>query len=207
MAESLRAAQEEAAAIADAYERLSRIKAELEARVAAQVRTVRAMYDASRAIDGKNTSDVILGIASLVRSVLGPDKFSLYFLGHSGLELVASDGWTPSDPYPAEIGASSPLFQAVAVRRETLVAVNPEHEAILGHHGMLAGPLVSAENGVLIGMLKIEEIAFSQLNPSAMQNFRIVCEWIATAYDNAQEFERVYALHPVAQRRPARSHV
>ena len=191
--EQLGMAREEAEAITEAYERQAQIKADLEARVAAQVRTVRAMYDASRAIDKKNTSEVIVGIASLVRAVLGPKKFSLFLLGASGLELVAADGWAASDVYASEFSSASELFQAVAVRQEVLVAVNPEHELLLGGEGVIAGPLVTDESRVVMGMLKIEEIGFAQFNPATMQNFRIVCEWIATAYDNAQEFERLYA--------------
>lgn len=186
-------AREHARAISEAYERLSRIKGELEARVAAQVRTVRAMYDASRAIDSKNTSGVIVGVEGLVRSVLSPAKFSLFFMGGKGLELVAADGWDPEDAYAGEFASASPLFQAVIVRRETLVAVNPEHEALLGREGIIAGPLFSEDTGMVIGMLKIDEIAFAQLNPATMQNFRIVCDWIATAYDRAHDFERAYA--------------
>lgn len=192
LVEQLGVVRAEAEAITEAYERQARIKTELEARVAAQVQTVRAMYDASRAIDRKDTSEVIVGIASLVRSVLNPKKFSLFLLASSGLELVASDGWTSSDTYATEFDSASRLFQAVVVRQEVLVAVNPEHERLLGGQGILAGPLVS-DSRVVIGMLKIDEIGFAQFNPSAMQNFRIVCQWIATAYHNAQEFERLYA--------------
>ena len=78
------------------------------------------------------------------------------------------------------------------MNRETLVAANPEHELILENEGVLAGPLVSEDSNVVLGMLKIDESDFSQFNPGSMQNFRIVCDWIATAYDRALEFERTY---------------
>ena len=81
IAEHLKTARKEAQAITDAYERLAQIKGELDARVAGQVRTVRAMYEASRAIDGKNTSEVIVGIANLVRAVPRAEEVLPFLLG------------------------------------------------------------------------------------------------------------------------------
>jgi hypothetical protein len=187
----LAAIREQSRAISDAYDRLSRIKDGLEARVAGQVRTVRAMYDASRAIDRQGTGEVLIGVAGLVQSVLNPIKFSLFLLNGDKLEAAANEGWTPEDRYAREFDSTSLLFETIVGLRDILVGVNPEHETILRREGILAGPLVSEETGTVVGMLKIEEIAFVELNPSTVQNFIIVCNWVGTAYDNAQRFERL----------------
>jgi hypothetical protein len=189
--EMLAEQRDQAHAIAEAYERLSATTAELETRVAGQVRTVRALYAAARAIERQGTGEVLIGVAPLVRSVLSPAKFSLFLLNGSRLEVAASEGWASEDRFLHTFDPTSPLFLAVVGRRQILTGVNPEHEGILHAEGMLAGPLVSEETGKIVGMLKIESIPFIELTPSSVQNFRILCDWIGTAYDNALRYERL----------------
>jgi hypothetical protein len=197
--------QKQAHAIAEAYERLTTSRGELETRVAGQVRTVQAMYAAARAIERQVTGEVLMGVAPLVRSVLSPVKFSLFLLNSRELEAAATEGWTPDDPFLRAFDPVSPLFLAVVSRRQILVGVNPEHEAILHGEGMLAGPLVSEETGKVVGMLKIEDIPFIELSPSSVQNFRILCDWIGTAYDKALRYERLL-LEPTLTK-PVKSNV
>jgi polysaccharide biosynthesis protein PelD len=189
--EELAGTREETRAIAEAYERLFLAKSELEARVAGQVRTIPKIYNAARAIERKDTSEVLMGVAPLMRSVLGPTKFSLFLLNGRTLEAAASAGWTAEDRFVREFDSSSALFRAVVGGRQTLIGVNPEHEAVLRGEGMLAGPLVSEETGKVIGMLKVEEIPFVELNPSTVQNFRVACDWVGQAFDTAQSFARL----------------
>jgi polysaccharide biosynthesis protein PelD len=189
--EELARTRGEARAIAEAYERLFLTKSELEARVAGQVRTVPRIYNAARAIERKDTCEVLMGVAPLMRSVLGPTKFSLFLLNGRTLEAAASAGWTSEDRFVREFDSDTELFRAVVGGRQTLVGANPEHEAILRGEGMLAGPLVSEETGKVIGMLKVEEIPFVELNPSTVQNFRVACDWVGQAFDNAQSFARL----------------
>jgi hypothetical protein len=183
--EELAELREQALAISAAYERLHATKTELEVRVAGQVRTVRTMYAAVRAIERQGTHEVLIGVAPLVQAVLNPAKFSLFLLDGRRLEAAATQGWGAEDRFARGFEADSPLFRAVVARRQVLTAVNPEQEAILRGEGMLAGALVSAETNRVVGMLKVEDIAFAELNPATVQNFRIVCDWIGTAYDGA----------------------
>jgi hypothetical protein len=182
--------REQARAFAEAYERLDTTKRELEARIAGQVRTVRAMHLASRAIERQGTAEVLMGVATLVQTVLNPGKFSLFLVNGPRLEAVASHGWHEEDRYSEEFDSTSPLFQEIIGRCEFLTAVNQEHELILGEEGVLAGPLISEETDKVVGMLKIEDIAFIDLTPTNVQNFQVLCDWIGTAYDNALRHER-----------------
>jgi GAF domain-containing protein len=111
------------------------------------------------------------------------------------LELETSEGWGASDLLRREFSAdSSALFAAVVGERRFLVASDPEHEAILAGEGLLAGPLFSEETGELIGMLKIESLPFHELTPAAVQNFRILCDWIGTASAKAQRYDRMRSI-------------
>jgi len=191
--EELIETREQARAITEAYAQLSRLKESLEARVAGQVRTVYSMYVASRAIERQDTGQVLIGIRQLVRSVLNPRKFSLFLLNGQALEAAVSEGWSAEDRYTTMFEASSPLFQAVIAHQQFLSVTNPAHTPVLGGDGLLAGPLVSAETGEIIGMLKIEQMDFLELNPGSVQNFRVLCDWIGSAFANAQRFEEVQA--------------
>ena len=62
------------------------------------------------------------------------------------------DGAEYLRPTVLMVDADSPLFRAVVIRRQTLVCVEPEHDALLRGEGMLAGPLVSEETGEVVGM-------------------------------------------------------
>jgi polysaccharide biosynthesis protein PelD len=55
-------------------------------------------------------------------------------------------------------------------------------------------------------MLKVEEMAFLDLNPASVQNFRVLCDWIGAAFANAQRFEEMQAnpyFDPVRRLMPA----
>lgn len=191
--EDLREAREHADGIGAAYEKLSRLKDHLEARVAGQVRTVHSIFTASRSIERQDTGQVLAGIQQLVPAVMNPRKFSLYLLNGRVLEAAMSEGWTDHDAFATEFDHSTALYQAVISHRRHLVATRPSHGLILGAEGLLAGPLTSSETGEVIGMLKIEEMDFLDLVPSNVQNFRILCEWIGSAYANAQHWEETQA--------------
>ena len=38
-------------------------------------------------------------------------------------------------------------------------------------------------------MLKVEEMGFLDLSTTSVENFRLLCEWIGTAYAQAHRFE------------------
>lgn len=193
--ERLEETHEQARAITDAYERLCRVKEGLEARVAGQLRTVHTMYQASRAIERQDVGEVLAGVSGLVRLVLNPQKFSLFLLNGRTLEAAASEGWAADDPFACEFDASSALFEAIVARRQTLVIADPAHQPVLAGQGMLAGALVGADTGEVVGMLKIESIAFADLHPLSVQNFALLCEWIGNAFANAQRIERLRQAH------------
>jgi hypothetical protein len=179
----------QARGITDAYQQLSRVKESLETRVAGQLRTVYTMYTASQAIERQRIGEVLVGISDLVQTVMSPIKFSLFLLNGTTLEAASSEGWTTDDRFSRTFDASSRMFEAIVVGRKFLVVANRSHEMILQGEGLLAGPLVSAETGEIVGMLKIEEMGFLELHPSNVENFQLLCNWIGTAFANAQRFE------------------
>jgi polysaccharide biosynthesis protein PelD len=184
-------AQERAEGLDMACDRLVRQKHSLETRIADQSLTVHAMYNASRAIERDGVGDVLMGVTELVRTSLGPKKFSLHLVNGNRLEAAVSEGWATSDRFARTFDGSSPLFEAVVGERRQVSIVAPDDEPLLRDEGLLAGPVVNPQDGEVIGMLKIEAMDFLDLNISTVQNFKILCDWIGAAIGNAQRMERV----------------
>jgi polysaccharide biosynthesis protein PelD len=186
LANDLKDASHRADVVASAYKSVDEAKQELEIRVAGQLRTVFSIHRAAKAIEKAGTGDVLLGVTDLVRGVLSPKKFSIYLLKDGILEAGINQGWMLEDGYPRTIEATDVLFQEVIGRQRFLCSAYPEEARALGSQGVFAGPLMSAENGEVIGMLKVEDLDFLDLNLTTIDNFRILCDWIGTAYSNAR---------------------
>lgn len=176
--------------IAAAYRKLDARRESLEARVAGQLRTVFAIYNAAKGIERMATHEVRAGVAELVNTVMSPRRFSLFLLTGETLELASSEGWENSETvYARAFDGQSELFQAVVGSHRTLVAASVEDERVLAGEGLLAGPLLNVDSGEVVGMLKIEELGFLDLSVTSIENFRLLCEWIGTAYAHARRFE------------------
>jgi polysaccharide biosynthesis protein PelD len=193
LSEQLKQAERREQYLAAAAERLAIANRALEDRVAGQLRTVANLYEASKAVDQLGTGDVILGIAGLLRAGLNPQKFSVYLLNGAMLEAVFNEGWTDEDPFRRVYDSTTALFQDVIVDGRRLCAANAADALALEEQALLAGPIKSAETGQVVGMVKIETMDALEFNISAVENFRVACEWIGSAYARARLFERVSA--------------
>ena len=186
---NLALARKEAEAITRSYRALKSVKENLETRVAGQLRTVFTLYQAAKAIDKLDEGEVMLGVADLVRTVMKPDKFSLFLLNNDVLESVTNEGWDDEqDTYARWFDHSSTLFETVIGRQRQICVTRLEDERILAGEGVLAGPLISSDTGEVVGMVKIESLGFTDLSVNTVENFRILCEWIGTALAKARQY-------------------
>ena len=179
--------------LVEAYKRLEVAKEALETRVAGQLRTGLALYEAAKQIEKLEPAEVLLGVAKLVRSVMNPEQFSLYLLRNGALELVLAEGGAAEDTLPRSYHSATRLFQEIVGRQRVLSVANPEEERILGGAGMIAAPLIVPGSGRVLGILKIEKLGFLELNFSNVQTFHVLCQWIAAAYENALRFQAARA--------------
>ncbi|CAO3430221.1 GAF domain-containing protein [Azospirillum doebereinerae] len=186
---NLELARKEAEAITRSYRALKSVKETLETRVAGQLRTVFTLYQAAKSIDRLDEGEVMLGVADLVRSVMKPEKFSLFLLNGDVLESVTNEGWDDErDSYARWFDHSSLLFETVVGRQRPLCVTRIEDERILAGEGVLAGPLISSDTGEVVGMVKIESLGFADFSVNTVDNFRILCEWIGTALAKARRY-------------------
>jgi polysaccharide biosynthesis protein PelD len=179
--------------LVEAYKRLEAAKEALETRVAGQLRTALALYEAVRGIEKLDPAEVLLGVSTLVRSVMNPERFSLYLLQNGSLELVLVEGGTAEDALPQFYHPETRLFQETVGRQRVLSVANPEDEDVLAGAGMISAPLVATSSGRVVGMLKIEKLGFLDLNFSNVQTFQALSRWVGTAYENALRYQAARA--------------
>jgi hypothetical protein len=191
--DELRKVTESEEQIALAYTTTKVAKEKLVGQVAGQLRTVLSTLRAVKAVEKLNPGDVLLGAVDLVTQLLGPRKFSLFFRNNNVLEMALQQGWQAGDSYSPAIHATSPLFEMVVGNRRVLCITDAMDEALLNGEGLLAGPLIDAENDEVVGMLKLEDLDYYDLNLVTIENFKAVCDWVATALAHARMFERVAA--------------
>ena len=171
--------------LSNAYRRLVRVKENLEVRVVGQLRTFLTTYETARLIERSDPGEVLLAIVDVVRSIVTPEKFSLFLLNDKTLEAAIQDGWEPEDRYARIFDSRSLLYQEVVEQKRVICITNEADEAALGREGVLAGPLLNGQTGGVIGMLKIERLELLDLNVSTVENFRALSVWIGTAYAKA----------------------
>lgn len=182
--------------LAAAYRNLSALNSRLETRIASRRQTVFTLFKASQAVERLETKDVLRGIEELVREVLAPYKFSFYLLQGDAFELEFSFGWLEDEPLVRHIAHDTALFRTMVSERRIVCIANPSDELILEEQGVLAGPVVHAGTGEVLGLIKIEEIGFLDLHLETIEHFRILCDWVGAAYAKAQEYETAYLRIP-----------
>jgi len=178
--------------LAGSYGQLKGAKELLEVQIAGSSQTLSAVYRAAGGLDKTDRAEVIAGASELVRAVLKATQFSLFALRDGALRPDITFGWDARTS-PAEIGAATPLFDAMVRRRCLLAASNPEDRAALDGQGVMAAPLIAPDGGEVVGMLKVEQMPLQDFTASAIGNIALLCEWIASAYERASRFAVISA--------------
>ncbi|MFN8057625.1 MAG: GAF domain-containing protein [Vicinamibacterales bacterium] len=176
------------------HQELTSIKERLETRLAGQMRTAVSVYQAAKTLESLDPRKVLEGAAELVRIGLNARAYSVFLLEGSELRLASAAGWREGARFPDRYAESSALFQAVVGRQRFVSVAQVDGEQTLAGEGLVAGPLVHPRTGALIGMLKVEELAFLDLNLSSLHTFQALCEWVSLAYANAREHEATRVL-------------
>lgn len=172
--------------LANANEELSEAKRRLEIRLAGQLRTALGLYRAARNLEQVDPDRVLHSATDLVRAAVNAKAFSVFVLDGHELRLAAAEGWMPGDGRHEVFRSESALFRTVVGERQVVSIADADGERVLAQEGLMAGPMAHPETGELVGMLKVEDLNFLDLNFSTLQTFRAVCEWVAVAYLNAK---------------------
>lgn len=187
--ENLDQATEREETLAQSYEWVKESKEKLELRIAGQLRSSISAYRAARSMETLTQNEVVRGIGELIVAVMNPQAFSIYLLQNGQLELALTQGWAESDPYLRRFSSNHEIFRAITASNTTLSVINSDHERVLSGQGVLAAPIVDKDTGVVLGMLKVERIGFTDLNLSSIQSFTAIGEWAGMSLSNAQKYQ------------------
>jgi hypothetical protein len=177
--------------ISDSYKFVKNRKENLEVQVSGQLTSSIEAYRAAKAVETLDPKSVMEGVEKLVKSVLSPQKFSLFIFHDNKLNATIMHGWHPSDNYSQEIDTYSSLYQAVVGQQQVLVIANEQHEQALDGQGIMAGAIIDPDSKRVVGMLKIEQMDFVSLSLNTVETFRALCDWIGTALINARNYQTV----------------
>jgi hypothetical protein len=171
-------------AISESNERLAVRAIELDARLATRLAATGAVFEAARAL-GHGTAGVIRGATRLVRAATGCTACSFWLAEGRTLQLVAAEGW-PDGAGLARSFVRGPLVDALDGRGFALLVTRPADRAALGEEGVLAAPVRSPWDGMLLGMVKIEDIGFPDLAPDTVAALEAAAGWLGAALAEAR---------------------
>jgi polysaccharide biosynthesis protein PelD len=179
--------------IAKEYEVLKVTKENLEAYLVSQQQSIANTYKALRGLEILKPAQVLSNLEMVVQGALRVNKFSVYAMGDNGLEIAQSHGWEETDQFKHRILSEDPVFEKIIAERKVLCVVNENDEQVLDGEGLLAGALVDPDKDEVLGMLKIEEMNFMELNISSIEAFKGLCDLIGVAYSNAARHKELEA--------------
>jgi hypothetical protein len=177
------AAQADRAAIAESNERLAQRAAELEGRLSARVLAETTLFESARAL-GHGVEGVVRGATGLVRAATGCTACSFWLAEGRTLHLVAAEGW-PGGASLQNTFLRGPLPDAME-QGATLVITRAEDRVALGEEGILAAPVRSPWDGMLLGMVKIEDIGFPNLAFDTLAALEAAAGWLGAALAEAR---------------------
>ena len=169
----------ERTAVVESNDRLAIRAVELEARLGTRLAAATAVFEAARAL-GHDTGGVIRGAPGLVRAATGCAACSFWLLERDGLRLVAQTGWPEGAALPHSI-PPGPLTEALARRRGALVVTRMADRAALGEHGLLAASVPSPWDGTPLGMVRIEDIGFTEFSSDTVAGLEAAAGWLGAA--------------------------
>ncbi len=180
--ERLWKSEESAHILARSYLALKKVKERLEMRLAEEKRSVLTVYRMAKSLQSATPKNLNEKIEMLVTTSLHPRKFSFFRREGSAFVLAKSFGWSADDAYATRYNKNTPLNRDLFSQKRLLSVTDEEQEKVLGHEGMLAGPVYNEKTGAVLGFLKIEEMDFIDMGVHTFETFKIVCEWIAFTY-------------------------
>jgi hypothetical protein len=187
--EQLRSADETSSAIVEDYKHVKASKERLELRLAEERRSVLTVYEAARELETLDSIAAKTGLEHLVKIALNPKKFSLYIWKNDMLSLVSSYGWSADDNYRKMFQSNTALVGYMRKCGPALSIVNEADAALLDAQGILAAPVTNAYTGQLYGMIKIEEIGFTEMDARTAETLQALCAWTSRIYANIETYQ------------------
>lgn len=176
-------ANEKQAKIADSYTSLKKIKERLEMRVASEMQTTLMVIEAFKELEAQGQEGILRGASELTKTLVAPEKFSIFLLETDHLKCITKIGWQPNDHFKESFGPDSALYQEIIINQH-IVSLTTSNPTILLGEGVLAVPILNKTQKQVFGMIKVEQIPVVRLNTSTTETLRMIGEWVGISYSN-----------------------
>ncbi len=167
--------------LAESYEALKHIKEHLELHIAAETQTILKKISAFNELSSLSSEKILQGAADLIKILMAPEKFSLYFLKGQTLCFAFQQGWDDGDFYRKEFSSDTALFHEVIVLKNTVSLLRGGSD-VLQDQGIVAAPIHCSKSSQALGMIKIEQIPFLRLRSEEIEILCALGEWIGGIY-------------------------
>jgi polysaccharide biosynthesis protein PelD len=171
--------------ISKSYNTLQTKNENLEAKLASELNSSIKIYNAAKKLEQLDKINYMQIMEDVILAVLPANKFSIYLYDNDkGLSLSYASRWAKEDKYAKNFSSSSTLYNAIVIEKRTLFIARKRDEKILTNQGVLAGPLYDKNSGEILGMLKYENIDFNEIVSKKIELFKLLCQWLGSAYYN-----------------------
>lgn len=175
-------AEVDKAKMADSYASLKIIKEKLEIHVATDAKTALAVISSFKELEDLSEEKLEKGILDLVKTLINPEKFSIYFVKDHALKFVSDCGWESESHYKRTFDSTTPLFQAIVDSKQHVFVHS--HSKILEYEGVAAVPIIDVKKKIVYGMIKIEQISFTHFKSVNLKELQEIGELVGKAYSN-----------------------
>jgi polysaccharide biosynthesis protein PelD len=174
-------AEEKQDVIATSYNALKNIKERLEVRLSSEMQTALMEIKAFKELEDRGVDAIIHGTIDLVKALVAPEVFSIYLLENDVLKRVEFIGDANQDDFASTFDASSNLYKEIVASKK-VVSLTTSGTEFLGREGLVAAPIIDSSNGLIFGMIKIEQIPFLRLRSSTMDTLQSIGEMAGISY-------------------------
>ncbi|MFQ5646034.1 MAG: GAF domain-containing protein [bacterium] len=170
------------------YQLIKESKELIEKRIVGQESTVNTMYEGIRRLKHLREEEIYPAVLDLMEEYMNVKEGSVYMLEGNHLQLVASKNWPEKKGYPKRYTTEDTLFNDIVIRQST-VSINrwEDYNKAGDDRVMVVAPIIDEFNKQTLGMLKIEEIDFVNLNSSSVLFLEVLADWASYAIKSAKE--------------------
>ncbi len=170
------------------YQLLKESKEQIERRIVGQEATVSTMYEGIKRLKNLKESEIYPAILDLMQEFLQVKQGSIYMLEDKKLILKAERDWPSDNAYHQYYTRNDPLFSEVVLKQKSL-SVNrmEDYKKMAGDRVLAVIPIIDDLTTQTIGVLKIEDIDFVNLNASTIKFLQVLADWSAAAIFAAKE--------------------
>ena len=171
--------------ISEAFNILQKKNENLETKLAGELNSAITIYNAVKKLKYIDENNYMQIMEEVILAILPTKKFSIYtYDNFKGLNLKYTYCWEQEDDYKTFFDNESEIYKAIVAEQRVLFVVRAKDEAILMNEGIMAGPLIDLNSGEILGMLKYEDIDFSDFVSKKLELFKLLCQWLGSAYHN-----------------------